>query len=312
MRFRSSDCTNASRPASRSILSLTPALFTSPSSWPSLSSVSATARAHAASFIRSSWMKRMRGWRSLILLRNAESRGVRPRITGTAPSCASSIEIAPPMPAPPPVTMTTRPASFRSMRCYHCAGGKNHAFCRRKRRRGIEKIACDFFPLIKTCREGFFRRCHREDRLLGDDAFRHRLTRDDILHRRHELRPEQRIALDGHVELARQHRFEGAPHAVDRNDEDFLPGLEPRLFDRLDRADRHVIVVREEHVDAPPLRLEERLHHFLTLRAREIAGLRANDLVARIGRDDFLESLLPIVRRRRAHRALQLDDADVT
>src|SRR5262245_44439591 len=83
---------------------------------------------------------------------------------------------------------------------------------------------------ILTGREYFFRARHRVNRLLGDDALRHRLARDDILHGGHELRPEERIALDRHVELARHHGFERALHAVDGDDEDVLPGLEPRLF----------------------------------------------------------------------------------
>ena len=60
-----------------------------------------------------------------------------------------------------------------------------------------------------------------------------------------------------------------------------------------------------------PFGFEEGLHHFLALGAREVAGLRADDLVARIGGDDLLEALLAVVGRRRADRSLQLDDVDV-
>ena len=49
----------------------------------------------------------------------------------------------------------------------------------------------------------------------------------------------------------------------------------------------------------------------LALGAREIAGLRANDLQMRIRGDDLFEPLLAIVGRRGAHRALQLDDVHV-
>ena len=88
-------------------------------------------------------------------------------------------------------------------------------------------------------------------------------------------------------------------------------GLEPRLLDGLDRADGHVVIVREQHVDLLlAFGLDEGLHHFLALGAREIAALRAHDLEARILPDDLAETLHAVVCRRRTHGALQLDHAD--
>ena len=123
--------------------------------------------------------------------------------------------------------------------------------------------------------------------------------------------PSKRTAFHGDVELAGDHRLERALHAVDGDDDDVGAGLEAGFLDGLDGADRHVVVVREQHVDLLAFGLEERLHDFLALGAREVAGLRADDLVARIGGDDFGEALLAIVGGRRAHGALQLDDVDV-
>ena len=90
-----------------------------------------------------------------------------------------------------------------------------------------------------------------------------------------------------------------------------LPGFEAGFLDGLDGADGHVVVVRVQHVDLARLGLEEGLHDFLALGAREIAGLRADDLQMRIRGDDFLEALLAIDGRRRTDRALQLDDVHV-
>ena len=61
-------------------------------------------------------------------------------------------------------------------------------------------------------------------------------------------------------------------------------GLETGFLDGLDGADRHVVVVREQHVDLARLGLEEGLHDFLALGAREVTGLRADDFQARVRR----------------------------
>src|SRR5262252_1294911 len=164
---------------------------------------------------------------------------------------------------------------------------------------------------VLAVRELLRRDVHREDALLGDDPLGQRLAGLEVLHRLHQLRPEQRAALDADVELAGHHRLERALHAVDRDDDDVLPRLQARFLDRLDRADRHVVVVRVEDVDLLALGLQERLHHLLALGAGEVAGLRADDLVARLRLDDLLEALLAVDRRCGPDRALQLDDVDV-
>ncbi len=55
--------------------------------------------------------------------------------------------------------------------------------------------------------------------------------------------PSSGLHLDRDVQLARHHGLERTFHPVDGNDQDVLPRLEPGLFDRLDRPDRHVVVV---------------------------------------------------------------------
>jgi hypothetical protein len=69
--------------------------------------------------------------------------------------------------------------------------------------------------------------------------------------------------------------------------------------------------VRIQHIDVAALGLQERLHHFLALRTRELTGLRADHLETRLGGDDFGEAGLAIVGRRGANRALQFHDANV-
>src|SRR5882672_5546474 len=163
-------------------------------------------------------------------------------------------------------------------------------------------------PSILAAREFLRGYLHREHAFLGDDAARQRLAGLQVLHRLHQLGPEQRAALDADVELAGDHRLERTFDRVDRDDDDVLGGFHAGFFDGLDRPDRHVVVVCVEHIDLLALGLEEGFHHFLALGAGEVAGLRADDLELLIGLDDFLEALLAVDRRRRTHRALQFND----
>ena len=103
------------------------------------------------------------------------------------------------------------------------------------------------------------------------------------------------------------HRFERAFHAIDRKHDHIRAGLLPGFFERLDRAERHVVVVRINRGHAG-MHFQQRLHHFLAAAAPEVAALRRDDLHLRMRLDRFLEALLAIDRRRRAGRALQLDD----
>lgn len=56
---------------------------------------------------------------------------------------------------------------------------------------------------------------------------------------------------------------------------------------------------------------QEGFHDLLTLGAGKVARLRTRDLEARILLDHFLEALLAVNGRRRANRALQLDDIHI-
>jgi hypothetical protein len=69
--------------------------------------------------------------------------------------------------------------------------------------------------------------------------------------------------------------------------------------------------VRKQHVDLFSFRFQEGFHDLLALGACEIAGLRTDDLVARLRRDDFSKAFLAIVGRSRTDCALQLHDIDV-
>src|SRR5471030_1156480 len=167
-----------------------------------------------------------------------------------------------------------------------------------------------FIGSVFTVREFLGRDFGREHTFLSDDALRHRLASNDIARQLHQLRAQQRAALHGHIQLPGDHRLESTFDAIDGNHDDVLARLQARFLDGLDRADRHVIVVRIEHVDLLALGLEESLHHFLALGAGEVAGLRADHLQLRIAGDDFLETLLAVQRGRRTDGALQLNDID--
>ena len=115
---------------------------------------------------------------------------------------------------------------------------------------------------------GQFRRRLRllEDAFLSLDALGQGLLRHDRLNGIEKLRADQRIALDSAIELACRHRLERAAHAINRNDEDVFARLDARLLHRLDRAERHIVVVREERGDVLAIgTLEKRLHDFLAL-----------------------------------------------
>ena len=67
---------------------------------------------------------------------------------------------------------------------------------------------------------------------------------------------------------------------IDRDDQDVLARLEAGFLDRLDRADRHVVIMGVDRADvlAAVFGLDEAFHHFLALGAGEVAGLAADDL----------------------------------
>src|SRR5690606_41483609 len=130
----------------------------------------------------------------------------------------------------------------------------------------------------------------REHAFLHHHAPRHFAAGVHVADQLRQLLAEQRVAFHGGIELARAHRLERAAHAVDGHDADVGAGLEAGLLDRLDRADRHVVVVREPHVDVAALRLEEGFHHFLAPGAGDIAALRTHDLDAVVALGDFRQT----------------------
>ena len=144
--------------------------------------------------------------------------------------------------------------------------------------------------------------------VLYNGLFRERFASQGGLDSVKSRGTEQRIALDGAVQLAGDHRVEGRPYSVNRNDQNIGPGFQSGLFDGLNRAQGHIIVVRVNRVDlrAAALRgLQERFGDFLPFGAGELARLRLDDL--EIGKilQRLLEALLAIDGRRRAGRALK-------
>src|SRR6478609_6436658 len=104
---------------------------------------------------------------------------------------------------------------------------------------------------------------------LHHDAPGHGSTGVHVVDEPRQLRAQQRIAFYGGIELARLHRLKGPAHAVDGDDVDVFTRLQAGLLDRLDGADGHVVVVREQHIDLLlSLGLDEGFHHFLALGAR--------------------------------------------
>src|SRR5687768_5706768 len=94
----------------------------------------------------------------------------------------------------------------------------------------------------------------REDPFLHHHALGHFLLGRDLFRDIEQLRPEQRIAFDGAVQLPIHHRLKCVLDRVDRDDLDVHAGLLARGLDRLDRAQRHVVVVRVQRRDLRSLR----------------------------------------------------------
>src|SRR5690606_3119575 len=187
-------------------------------------------------------------------------------------------------------------------------GFTRHPPCGRRRRVAAWKSRPS--ASVLAVRQFGGRLVHGVYALLHHDPLGHLAPGVDVADRLRQLFAQQRVALHRGVELAGLHRLERAAHAVDGDDADVAARLEPGFLDGLDRADGHVVVVREQHVDAPGLGLEEGLHHFLAPGPGEVAALRAHDLEAAVALDHFLEAAHAVVGRGRTHRALQLDDAD--
>src|SRR6185503_7533902 len=144
-----------------------------------------------------------------------------------------------------PMSACTSPA--RSVSCTSasaCTPGKAREMSRAWSTIGASLMGSNRPRSVLARLDVLLRRFHGEDLLVDHDALRNRLARVHLDHRGHELRSEQGIALDGGVELAGDHGFECALHRVDGYDGDLAARLLAGFFDRLDRADGHVVVVR--------------------------------------------------------------------
>src|SRR5688500_16345161 len=142
------------------------------------------------------------------------------------------------------------------------------------------------------------RRIGRVEDAIGDhDALLHRLSPGELLDRVEGLGPEQRAALDRAGELALDDRLEGRARGVDRDHEHVLARRGPGGLDRLDRAERNVVVVGVDRVDPVLPRLEDRLHDLLALGQLELAVEAHHDPDARLLRDALVEALLAVDRR---------------
>src|SRR5208337_2055928 len=131
-----------------------------------------------------------------------------------------------------------------------------------------------------------------------------------ILDRLHDLRAQERIAFHGAAQLSFDHRLKGAMGRVDGDYDDVLPRPETGLLHGLDRADRHVVVMREKSVDLPVLPRQDPLHDLVALVLEEIPAFRGDYLIVRIVLYHFLEADSPVYSWSGADRALELDDVD--
>src|SRR5437899_1339501 len=120
-----------------------------------------------------------------------------------------------------------------------------------------------------------------EELIFHDGFLWKRFACSNRLDRIERCRAEQWIALDGAIELARNHCVEGIFDAINRDHDDIGTGFESSLFDGLNGAQGHVVVMRVSGLDIFSFGLQERLHDFFAFRAREIAALRFDDLEPR-------------------------------
>src|SRR3954453_11130925 len=116
---------------------------------------------------------------------------------------------------------------------------------------------------------------------------------------------EQWVALDDVVDLAVDQGLQPVVDAVDRDDVNVGAGLAAGCVHRLDGAQTHVVVVREDQVDAlAAVLLQETLHDLLAAVAGELTRLGRDglDLGAL---DGVVEAGGPVVRRSRSGSALE-------
>src|SRR5690606_5563813 len=198
--------------------------------------------------------------------------------------------------SPAPSRATVAPKRLRRPEACSTTGFMPRPRCRERAGQTRTRASASVLA-VRQLGGGLVLRVHA---LLDHHPLGHLAAGMDVADQLRQLLAQQRIALHGGVELAGLHRLERTAHAVDGDDADVAARLEPGFPDGLDSADGHVVVVREQHVDAAAFGLEEGFHHFLALGPGEVAALRAHDLEARVGFNDFLEAAHAVVGRRRA------------
>src|SRR5688572_12096040 len=148
---------------------------------------------------------------------------------------------------------------------------------------------------------------------VGEENLRRDLLLAEILLDRVEgERPEPWIALDGGAELPGNDRLERGALAIDGHDDHVLARLPSHGLERLDGAERHLIVMRVDGGNPGAQRLRDVLHHALALGAGEVARLRGEDLHPGMLGDAVAEPLRAISGDGRSRGAGKLDDLRLT
>src|SRR5262245_25529649 len=88
-----------------------------------------------------------------------------------------------------------------------------------------------------------------ENAFLHLNALGQFFLRHDRINSVKQLPANQRIAFHGAVQFAGRHRDKRVANAVDRYNQNVFARFDAGFFNRLDRADRHVIIVRKQHGD---------------------------------------------------------------
>src|SRR5688572_6674091 len=146
-----------------------------------------------------------------------------------------------------------------------------------------------------------------EEAVLEDDLLRYRLAFKELVDGVERQGTEARVGLHCGAELAVDDRLQGVAGAVDRDYGDVLARRLAGGLERLDRADRHLVVVR---VDGVYIRvgLDQLLHDLLAAGAREVAALGGDDLHSGLVPYGVAEALGAVVGDRGPDGALELGD----
>ena len=107
--------------------------------------------------------------------------------------------------------------------------------------------------------------------------------------------------------LPSDHHLERFARAVDGNDDDIFSGLQAEFLDGFDGAERHVVVVREQHIDVAAAFLQKPAHDFRSLVHREIGRRRNQAIVNVVALPDDVAGIL--CRARWTARSLPCPEA---